>query len=76
MDGVDYMALGQRVHGQGGRREPPASRPDTPPMAGATTGATFTVTVTVSNNVPPLPSLAAIQMTAVPRALAATARLE
>ena len=40
-------------------------------MAKATTGAAFTVTVKVSDTVPPLPSLAVTVMVAVPRALAA-----
>ena len=52
------------------------SRPVTSARAEATTGAAFTVTVKLSDTVPPLPSAAVTVIVAVPRAFAVTVRLE
>ena len=52
------------------------SRPLTSARAEVTTGAAFTVTVNVSDTVPPLPSSAVTVMVAAPRDWAVTVRLE
>ena len=53
-------------------RVAPSSRPLTSPRAEATTGAAFTVTVKLSETVPPLPSSAVTVMVAVPLLWAVT----